>query len=135
MEKSNGKTFKKQFAVLLAATLILSCIPAAWAAEEAAPQNVLDLDAVQHRVSYLGPAGTYTEEATRFFFESAKEFIPKATVEEAIADVTEGRTEYAVIPQENTLGGAVTNDVDALIVQEGGFLLVEVLLPISQTLM
>ena len=136
MEKSSVKAFKNLFAVLLAAMLILSCIPGAWAetAEETS-QNVVALDAAQHRVSYLGPAGTYTEEATRFFFESAKEFIPEATVEEAIADVTEGRTEYAVIPQENTLGGAVTNYVDALIAQESVYVVGEVILPISQTLM
>ena len=65
------------------------------------------------RVCYLGPEGTYTEEAARFFFSSGV-FRPKATVPEAIADVREGNADYAVIPQENTLGGAVINYVDAL---------------------
>ena len=87
------------------------------------------------RVSYLGPAGTYTEEATRFFFRSAAAFLPESTVDEAIADLVEGRADYAVIPQENTIGGAVTNYVDALIGQEGVSVVGEVILPISQTLM
>lgn len=87
------------------------------------------------RVSYLGPEGTYTEEATKFFFQSASEYLPEATVDDAIADVAEGRADYAVIPQENTLGGAVTNYVDALIGQNEIYVVGEVILPISQTLM
>ncbi len=86
-------------------------------------------------ISYLGPEGTYTEEAARFFFPDASVFIPKSTVPEAIADVVEGRAAYAVIPQENTLGGAVTNYVDALIAEEQVSVAGEIILPISQTLM
>ena len=87
------------------------------------------------RVSYLGPAGTYTEEATQFFFPEDENLLPEDTVEEAIADVLNGTADYAVIPQENTLGGAVTNYVDALIAQEDVYVVGEVILPISQTLM
>ena len=87
------------------------------------------------RVSYLGPEGTYTEEAARFFFPDTAILSPKATVPDAIADVVAGDADYAVIPQENTLGGAVTNYVDALIAEENVFVVGEVILPISQTLM
>ena len=87
------------------------------------------------KISYLGPQGTYTEEATQLFFGDAAFFMPKGTVEEAIADLTAGEADFAVIPQENTLGGAVTNYVDALIAQEGVCVVGEVVLPISQTLM
>ena len=87
------------------------------------------------RVSYLGPEGTYTEEAAQFFFPEASAMLPETTVLEAIADVVEGKSDYAVIPQENTLGGAVTNYVDALIAEEKVFVVGEVVLPINQTLM
>ncbi len=87
------------------------------------------------RVSYLGPEGTYTEEAARFFFPDDASFVPETTVPEAIADVTEGRTDFAVIPQENTIGGAVTNYVDALIAGQRVSVVGEVILPINQTLM
>ena len=87
------------------------------------------------RVSYLGPEGTYTEEAAQFFFPGTASFFPKATVPDAIADVVAGNADFAVIPQENTLGGAVTNYVDALIAEENVFVVGEVILPISQTLM
>lgn len=86
------------------------------------------------RVSYLGPQGTYTEEAVRFFFADGI-FQPKETVAEAIADVSTGRADYAVIPQENTLGGAVVNYIDALLAEEDIYVVGEVILPISQTLM
>ena len=86
-------------------------------------------------VSYLGPQGTYTEEAARFFFPDTAALSPRETVPEAIADVADGTADYAVIPQENTLGGAVTGYVDALIAEERVFVVGEVILPISQTLM
>jgi prephenate dehydratase/chorismate mutase/prephenate dehydratase len=60
---------------------------------------------------------------------------PKETVNDAIADVLSGRADYAVIPQENTVGGAVVNYVDALISADDAFVVGEVILPISQTLM
>ena len=87
------------------------------------------------RVSYLGPAGTYTEEAAQFFFQAGETLEPRETVSDAIAALMAGEADYAVIPQENTVGGAVVNYVDALIGAEEAFVAGEVVLPISQTLM
>ena len=87
------------------------------------------------QVSYLGPEGTYTEEAARFWFTGGEALNPKATVNDAVTDVLSGDADFAVIPQENTLGGAVVNYVDALIAAEDAFVVGEVVLPISQTLM
>ncbi|MBQ3704264.1 MAG: hypothetical protein II885_16155, partial [Oscillospiraceae bacterium] len=81
-------------------------------------------DAVQ--VSYLGPEGTYTEEAAQFWFCSGETLNPRATVNDAIADLLSGDADFAVIPQENTLGGAVVNYVDALIAAEYAFVVGEV---------
>ena len=87
------------------------------------------------RVSYLGPAGTYTEEASKLFFGEDCALSPQETVPDAIAELNAGNADYAVIPQENTIGGAVTNYIDALIEQEEVYVTGEVVLPISQTLM
>ena len=87
------------------------------------------------RVSYLGPAGTYTEEAAQFFFRNGEALNPKETVNDAVADLLSDEADYAVIPQENTVGGAVVNYVDALIGAEDACVVGEVILPISQTLM
>ncbi|MBQ6400162.1 MAG: hypothetical protein IJI21_08605 [Clostridia bacterium] len=86
-------------------------------------------------VSYLGPAGTYTEEAAGRWFETGAQMQPRDTVADAIADVLAGKTRYAVIPQENTLGGPVADYVDALIRARELYVVGEVILPISQTLM
>lgn len=87
------------------------------------------------RIAYLGPAGTYTEEATQFFFANTGVMKPEQTVDLVIEALTEGTADYAVIPQENTVGGAVTNYVDALLNQTDVCVVGEVILPISQTLM
>ncbi|MBR1628970.1 MAG: hypothetical protein IJ679_06870 [Lachnospiraceae bacterium] len=86
-------------------------------------------------ISYLGPEGTYTEEAAETFFDAADSFLPKETVEEALEDAAAGAADYAVIPQENTIGGAVTNYVDALLARDDVYVVGEVVIPINQTLM
>ncbi|MBQ6503308.1 MAG: hypothetical protein IJI57_05290 [Flexilinea sp.] len=115
---------------------ILFCILTAMAVSGVYAQtteNSRASDTIQ--VSYLGPEGTYTEEAAKFWFRNGEAFLPKQTVNDAIADMLAGDADYAVIPQENTLGGAVVNYVDALIAAEDAYVVGEVVLPISQTLM
>ena len=87
------------------------------------------------KVAYLGPEGTYTEEATRLWFGEGEELLPMKTVDDAIALLLDGEADYAVIPQENTLGGAVLNYIDALVSSENVYVTGEVILPISQMLM
>ena len=87
------------------------------------------------KISYLGPEGTYTEEATKLFFGDNASFSPQNTVNDALAELSSGNVDYAVIPQENTIGGAVTNYIDALIEQNDVYVIGEVVLPINQTLM
>lgn len=86
-------------------------------------------------VSYLGPAGTYTEEAAKIFFGDNDELLAQETVADALALVEEGKASYAIIPQENTIGGPVTDYIDALLDAKGVHVVGEVVLPIRQTLM
>lgn len=44
-------------------------------------------------VSYLGPAGTYTEEATKLFFGADAVLSPQKTVDDAIANLIAGKRE------------------------------------------
>ena len=135
MNKIQG-TFCRIAAILLACFQIAGCgIGCAEAVAVQDPAAASEQNPEEVRVSYLGPEGTYTEEATQFFFPDAETFQPKRTVVEAILDVVEDRADFAVIPQENTLGGAVTNYVDALIAEKSVFVVGEVILPINQTLM
>ena len=86
-------------------------------------------------VSYLGPEGTYTQEACEKFFESQGTFIPYKTVNDAIKALNYGESNYAVIPQENTIGGPVIDYVDSLIAQTEVSVVGEVELPINQNLL
>ena len=70
------------------------------ASEPNAPAENSAISGAGASVSYLGPAGTYTEEAAQFFFPEAENMMPKGTVDEAIAEVMNGTADYAVIPQE-----------------------------------
>ncbi|MBE6480184.1 MAG: hypothetical protein E7Z98_06715 [Olsenella sp.] len=136
-EKASG-TLALIVTTFLAAVL---CLPLAACAqgqdvpadmeEPAADAEVADVTSV----AYLGPAGTYTEEATKLFFGDNDELLAQETVAQALELVTDGSAAYAVIPQENTLGGPVTDYIDALLTTEGVSVVGEVVLPIRQTLM
>ena len=101
------------------------------AAEETIPV-VIDQTA---KVSYLGPRGTYTEEACKTFFDEQASLQPYETVADAVEALLNGESRYAVIPQENTIGGAVIDYVDLLIAQPSLSVIGEVELPITQNLL
>ena len=99
-------------------------------------QNV---DSVSDRysgvVSYLGPEGTYTEEAVKQFFGENGDYRPQKTVADALQQMLDGESTYAVIPQENTIGGPVYDYVDELLSCEDVHIIGEVELPIRQALL
>jgi prephenate dehydratase len=67
------------------------------------------------RISYLGPAGTFTEDALRDALGGADaELLPEPTVHDAIEAVAEGRADRALVPFENSLEGAVRSTLDTL---------------------
>lgn len=65
-------------------------------------------------VSYLGPKGTHTEAAVRQHFGHAVLLKPMPTVAEAIREVEIGKTNFTVVPVENSLEGSVGNTLDLL---------------------
>jgi prephenate dehydratase len=66
------------------------------------------------RVGYLGPAGTYSEEALRASAPPGVEEVPYPTIHEAVMAVHGGEVERAVVPIENALEGAVAVTLDTL---------------------
>ena len=66
------------------------------------------------RVAYLGPAGTYTDEAMRASGPPDLEAESRGTVYETVMAVQDGDTDRAVVPIENSLEGAVGATLDAL---------------------
>ena len=74
------------------------------------------------RVAFLGPAGTFSEEALRVFTGAgaAIEEVPHLTVEEAVMAVEVGAVDRAIVPIENSLEGPVTATLDVLAVEALG---------------
>ncbi|HEY1275103.1 MAG TPA: prephenate dehydratase [Thermoleophilaceae bacterium] len=66
------------------------------------------------QVAYLGPAGTYTEEALLASAPDGVEPVPYPTVYETVMAVQEGAVGRAVVPIENALEGGVAATLDAL---------------------
>ena len=66
------------------------------------------------RVAFLGPAGTFTEEALRASAPDGAEPVPYPTVYDTVMAVHDGGAERAVVPIENSLEGGVAATLDAL---------------------
>ncbi len=66
------------------------------------------------RVAFLGPAGTFTEEALRASAPGPVEEIPYPSIYETVMAVHDGDTDMAVVPIENSLEGGVATTLDAL---------------------
>jgi prephenate dehydratase len=89
------------------------------------------------RVGFLGPSGTYAEEALRASAPvgTPVEEVPIATVYETVMAVQTGTVERAVVPIENSLEGSVTTTLDTLTEEADDVRIVaEVVRPISHSL-
>jgi prephenate dehydratase len=86
------------------------------------------------RISFLGPSGTYTEEAaTRYDPEAS--LVSCSTITASAQAVISGDADEAVLPIENSLGGAVAETLDLLIHQGELQIRGEIVLPIHHCIM
>ena len=67
------------------------------------------------RVAYLGPAGTFSEEAALRFFGSSIAHVPCGNFDEVFHAATAGSAEFGVVPVENSTEGVVTRSLDLLL--------------------
>jgi prephenate dehydratase len=71
------------------------------------------------RVAYLGPEGTFTEEALLASVRpGAVEPVPAGSIQESFAWLRAGEVEWAIAPIENSLDGSVTVTLDELADEE-----------------
>jgi chorismate mutase / prephenate dehydratase len=68
------------------------------------------------RVAYLGPEGTFSEQAVRKHFGRAVEALPAPSVDDALRRCESGAAQFAVLPVENSTEGAVGRTLDLLLV-------------------
>ena len=89
------------------------------------------------RVAFLGPAGTFTEEALRASAPDTGEVeeVPYPSEYETVMAVQNGAVEQAVVPIENSREGSVTATLDALAGEaEDVRIVAEVVRPVSHCL-
>jgi chorismate mutase/prephenate dehydratase len=68
------------------------------------------------RIAYLGPEGTFSEQAVRKHFGGAVHAEAGASIDEVFRRCESGAAQYAVVPAENSTEGAVGRTLDLLLV-------------------
>jgi chorismate mutase / prephenate dehydratase len=69
----------------------------------------------RQRIAYLGPAGTFSEQAAVQFFGSSFEHVPCASFDEIFHATAAGRADFGVVPVENNTEGVVARSLDLLL--------------------
>ena len=65
-------------------------------------------------VSFQGERGAYSEAAARSFFDEGIETVPLTTFTEVLENTSKDKTQYAILPVENSLEGSVGESYDLL---------------------
>ncbi|GAA3121775.1 hypothetical protein GCM10020001_047660 [Nonomuraea salmonea] len=86
------------------------------------------------RLAYLGPEGTFTEEALRLLDPTADR-LPCANVSAALNAARSGDADGAVVPLENSIEGAITTTLDEFAWGEPLVINAELLLPVQFSLL
>lgn len=88
----------------------------------------------QLTAAYLGPEGTYSEEAARAHLGTTTTLKPYASLGEVLAAAEKGETDVAVLPAENSTEGPVGRTLD-LLLNTPLSICGEILLPIHHQLL
>jgi prephenate dehydratase len=87
------------------------------------------------RLGYLGPAGTFSEEAVRSAADAGDaDLVGLRTVRETVMAVRDGTVDRAVVPIENSLEGPVAVTLDTLAEEHGVTIVGELVLAVSPCL-
>ncbi|WP_197285004.1 prephenate dehydratase [Sciscionella sediminilitoris] len=84
---------------------------------------------------YFGPQGTFTEQAARALAPDGVTLRPAETIPAALDQVRAGAAEYACVPVENSVEGAVPATMDALAAEQPVVAVAEHVLPIRFTVL
>lgn len=87
------------------------------------------------RVAFLGPPGTFTEEALLSEVDLAgEELVARGTFAEVIGAVEDGEADLGIVPIENAIEGSITVNLDALAFETDLLIQREVVQPVSLNL-
>ena len=84
--------------------------------------------------AYLGPQGTFSQEAAVKHFGGLSTLVPCGSIDEVFRQVETGAAGYGVVPVENSTEGAIGRTLD-LLLSTPARICGEVMLPIRQCLM
>lgn len=87
-----------------------------------------------NRIAYLGPVGTFSEEAAQAYGGPEAELVPLSSIPAVVTAVETGAADLGVLPIENSLEGAVSATLDLLIHETTLRIRAEVVLPIRHIL-
>ncbi len=87
------------------------------------------------RVAYLGPPGTFSEEAVARCDLATGEPVPSPTFADAYRALRRGEVDGALLPIENSIEGSVGATLDLLVGEPGPLIRRELLLPVRQHLL
>jgi prephenate dehydratase len=92
--------------------------------------------APQATIGFLGPSGTFTEEALRSDAGLAHaQLQPLPSFVHVLAAVTEGSVDYGFVALENSIEGTVSIALDQLVFERDLIIVGEVVLPVTQNLL
>ncbi|MGN0164038.1 MAG: prephenate dehydratase [Candidatus Ornithomonoglobus sp.] len=85
-------------------------------------------------LGYMGPAGTFSQQAAIEWSEGKEELREFPTIASAIKAVDRGEIERCIVPIENSLNGSVTMTLDTLAFDADVYITAEYVLGITQNL-
>jgi prephenate dehydratase len=101
------------------------------------PPRAPRTSATPPRVAFLGPPGTFTEQALKSQPDlAAAELVPVRSIAETIFEVDEGRADVGVVPIENAIEGSVNVTLDTLAFEASDQLFIhrEIVVPVDLNL-
>ena len=87
------------------------------------------------KYAYLGPQGTFTEQALEGITSASDERIPFANVTATLDAVRNGEADYALVPIENSVEGVVARTLDELAIGEPLVIARETTIPVNFALL
>ncbi|UUX97523.1 prephenate dehydratase [Aquabacterium sp. J223] len=86
------------------------------------------------RVAYLGPAGTFSEQAALGYFGSSIAKVPCVSIDEVFRSTSAGAADFGVVPVENSTEGVIARSLD-LFLTEPLFIIGETSLAVRHNLL
>ncbi|OIO39448.1 MAG: chorismate mutase [Candidatus Omnitrophica bacterium CG1_02_49_16] len=86
------------------------------------------------RIAYLGPESTFTHQAAQKKFGACVQYFPCTNISDVFAEVERQRSDYGVVPVENSTEGAVSYTLD-MFIESPLKICAELYLPINQNLL